>query len=42
VAKFSGGQVEKGILERGYTLVEDIFNKNKSSRSDEHSRIEPS
>lgn len=29
VAKFSGGQVESGTLERCYTLVEDILNRNK-------------
>ncbi len=29
VAKFSGGQVESGALERAYTLVEDILNRNK-------------
>ncbi len=29
VAKFSGGQVETGTLERCYTLVEDILNRNK-------------
>ncbi len=32
VAKFSGGQVEKGTLERAYTLVEDILNKNKADQ----------
>ena len=42
VAKFSGGQVEKATLERAYTLVEDVFNKNKSSRREERNRIEPS
>lgn len=42
VAKFSGGQVEKGALERAYTLVEDIFNKNKSSKSEERNSIERS
>ncbi|MFQ5772330.1 MAG: hypothetical protein ACE5HX_17475 [bacterium] len=30
VAKFSGGHVERGVLERTYTLVEDILNRNKS------------
>lgn len=29
LAKFSGGQVESGTLERCYTLVEDILNRNK-------------
>ncbi|HEX9652492.1 MAG TPA: hypothetical protein VGA99_02175, partial [bacterium] len=29
VAKFSGAQVESGTLERCYTLVEDILNRNK-------------
>lgn len=32
VAKFSGGQVEQGTLERAYTLVEDILEKNKSDQ----------
>ncbi|MFQ5603052.1 MAG: hypothetical protein ACE5HS_07255 [bacterium] len=31
-AKFSGGQVEHGVLERVYTLVEDILKRNKSER----------
>ncbi len=35
VAKFSGGQVEKGTLERAYTLVEDILNVSRNSRSEE-------
>jgi hypothetical protein len=29
VAKFSGGQAESGALDRAYTLVEDILNRNK-------------
>ncbi len=29
LAKFSGGQVESGTLERCYTLFEDILNRNK-------------
>jgi hypothetical protein len=29
VAKFSGGQVESGTLDRCYALVEDILNRNK-------------
>jgi len=37
VAKFSGGRVEKGALERAYTLVEDILNKNKNSMGEERS-----
>ena len=28
VAKFSGGQVERTVIERAYTLVEEILNKN--------------
>ena len=32
VAKFSGGQAEKSALERAYTLVEDILNKNKTEQ----------
>lgn len=32
VAKFSGGQVERGTLDRAYTLVEDILTKNKSEQ----------
>ncbi|RMF67231.1 MAG: hypothetical protein D6743_05205 [Calditrichaeota bacterium] len=32
VAKFSGGQVEPGILERVYTLMEEILNRNKSEQ----------
>lgn len=30
VAKFSGGNIETGVFERAYTLVEDIFKRNKS------------
>jgi len=30
VAKFSGGQLEHGTLERVYTLLEDILNQNQS------------
>jgi len=37
VAKFSGGQVEKGTLERAYTLVEDILNRNKNAMGEERS-----
>jgi len=30
VARFSGGQVEKSVLERAYTLVEEILKRNKT------------
>ncbi len=30
IAKFSGGHVERGVLDRVYTLVEDILNRNKA------------
>ncbi len=30
VAKFSGGNIEDGVFERTYTLVEDVFRRNKS------------
>lgn len=40
VAKFSGGQTERGVLERSYTLVEEILNTNKTEFINNSNQVE--